>query len=189
MAEHMVSSTDEARQALIALVQRVGRGDRSAFKSLYDATSAKLYGIIIRILRDPDLSKDLLQEVYVRIFERASEFNASVASPITWMATIARNRALDDVRRVRPAMVDIGEDFDPPAETGHPLDGRERSEELRRLLDCLSGLDAEKRQMVMLAYYKGATREALAQRFSRPVATVKTVLHRSLAQLRECLQQ
>jgi RNA polymerase sigma-70 factor, ECF subfamily len=185
----MSSTTDEARAALVLLMQRVGRGDRAAFRPLYDATSAKLYGIIIRILRDPDQSRDVLQEVYVRIFERASEFNATVASPITWMAAVARNRALDEVRRVRPIMVDTDEDFDPPAETGHPLDGRERSEELQRLMDCLSALDAEKRQMVMLAYYKGASRDALSQRFARPVATVKTVLHRSLAQLRECLQQ
>jgi RNA polymerase sigma-70 factor, ECF subfamily len=181
-------STAEARQALVLLMNQVGQGDRAAFRPLYDATSAKLYGIIIRILRDPDQSRDILQEVYVRIFERARDFDASVASPITWMAAIARNRALDEVRRARPALVDIGEDFDPPAETQHPLDGRERSEELQRLMACLSGLDAEKRQMVMLAYYKGTTREALSQKFARPVATIKTVLHRSLAQLRECLQ-
>jgi RNA polymerase sigma-70 factor, ECF subfamily len=184
----MQNSADVARAALVVLMSKVARGDKHAFRSLYDVTSAKLYGIIIRILRDPDQTRDVLQEVYVRIFERAAGFDATVASPITWMAAIARNRALDEVRRVKPVMVEVGEDFDPPAETGHPLDSRERSEELKRLMDCLTRLDAEKRQMVMLAYYQGATREALSQRFSRPVATVKTLLHRGLAQLRECLQ-
>jgi RNA polymerase sigma-70 factor, ECF subfamily len=176
------------RDALIALVRRVGRGDREAFRALYDATSAKLFGTVLRIISDRDQARDILQEVYVKIFQNAAGFDASRASPITWMATIARNHALDDVRRVRPlAMADQPEGFDPPAETGHPLDGRERSEELKRLMNCLSSLDSDKRQMVMLAYYKGATREALSRQFDKPIATVKTILHRSILQLRECL--
>jgi RNA polymerase sigma-70 factor, ECF subfamily len=178
------------RQALVALLGRVAAGDRTAFRALYAATSAKLYGTIIRILRDPERSRDILQEVFVRIHERAGQFDASVASPITWMAAIARNRTLDELRRAGPLATEtIDEDFDPPAETGHPLDGRERSEELARLMSCLSALPSDRRQMVMLAYYKGLTRDALAQRFGRPVPTIKTVLHRSLQQLRECLQQ
>jgi RNA polymerase sigma-70 factor, ECF subfamily len=184
----MATTEPFSREALIALVARVARGDRSAFRGLYEVTSAKLFGTIMRIVSDKDVARDILQDVYVKIYERAGEFDASRASPITWMATIARNRALDEVRRVRP--IPISEQpagFDPPAETGHPLDARERSEELKKLMNCLAGLESDKRQMVMLAYYRGATRESLAHQFNKPIATIKTILHRALGQLRECL--
>ena len=104
------------------------------------------------------------------------------------MAAIIRNRALDEVRRKTPAQIeDMPEGFEPAAETEDPLAGRERSEGLRRLLACLDKLDPQKRQMVLLAYYHGTSRDALAQRYEAPVPTIKTWLHRSLAQLRACL--
>ena len=131
---------------------------------------------------------DVLQEVYVRIWEKAGEFDPLKGSPLAWMATIARNRALDEVRRVRPASLeDQPEGFEPAADDIDPLAARERSEELTALVDCLKALDEEKRAVVLLAYYRGLSREALAKRFGRPVPTIKTWLHRSLAQLRDCL--
>jgi RNA polymerase sigma-70 factor, ECF subfamily len=177
-----------SRETLLGHLSRVAQGDRQAFRALYGATSAKLFGTVLRITGNRDQANDILQDVYVKIFERAADFDPTRASPITWLATIARNHAIDEMRRIKPAMLaDQPEGFDPPAETGHPLDGRERSEELKRLMACLSGLESEKRQMVMLAYYRGATRDALATQFNRPVATIKTILHRALGQLRECL--
>jgi RNA polymerase sigma-70 factor (ECF subfamily) len=108
------------------------------------------------------------------------------------MATIVRNRALDEIRRIKPvsiqAMGNEGEDFDFAAELEHPLDGRERSEDLVKLMGCLNGLDEERRQVVLLAYYRGLSREELSRRFGRPIPTIKTWLHRSLTQLRGCLQ-
>jgi RNA polymerase sigma-70 factor (ECF subfamily) len=176
------------RADLVLLLARTAAGDRGAFRGLYEATSAKLHGVAIRILRDADQARDVLQEAYVRIFERAGDFDPAIASPISWMVAIVRNRALDEVRRAKPGrVVALDEGFEPPAETGHPLDGRERSEGLRRLLGCLAALDAERRQMVLLAYYRGASREALSERFKRPVPTVKTLLRRALAELRGCL--
>jgi len=104
------------------------------------------------------------------------------------MATIARNRALDEVRRVRPgSLEDLPESFEPAADEVDPLAARERSEALAALVKCLQALDEEKRAVVLLAYYRGFSREALAKRFGRPVPTIKTWLHRSLAQLRDCL--
>jgi RNA polymerase sigma-70 factor, ECF subfamily len=92
------------------------------------------------------------------------------------------------VRRVRPASLeDQPEGFEPAAEDIDPLATRERSEGLAALVDCLKALDEEKRAVVLLAYYRGLSREALAKRFGRPVPTIKTWLHRSLAQLRDCL--
>lgn len=131
-----------------------------------------------------------MQDVYVKVWRRASAFDHSRASPITWLAAIARNSAIDEARRASPPLVDLPDaDLLIAAEQAEPLADRQRSEGLRALLRCLSGLDPEKRDIILLAYYRGMSREALARRFDRPVATVKTWLHRSLAQLKLCLAQ
>ena len=170
------------------LLSRIATRDTIAFASLYKQTNAKLYGVVARILTRGDAAADALQEVYVRIWEKAGEFDPLKGSPLAWMATIARNRALDEVRRVRPlSLEDQPDGFEPAAEEIDPLAPRERSERLASLVDCLKALDEEKRAIVLLAYYRGSSREALAKRFGRPVPTIKTWLHRSLAQLRDCL--
>jgi RNA polymerase sigma-70 factor (ECF subfamily) len=173
---------------LTQLLNRIAARDPAAFSTLYKQTSPKLYGVVARILTRGDVAVDVLQEVYVRIWEKAGEFDPAKGSPLAWMATIARNRALDEVRRVRPASLeDQPEGFEPAAEEVDPLAARERSESLTALVDCLKALDEEKRSVVLLAYYRGLSREALSKRFGRPVPTIKTWLHRSLAQLRDCL--
>jgi RNA polymerase sigma-70 factor (ECF subfamily) len=170
------------------LLRRIAGRDSAAFAILYKQTQAKLYGVIARILTRGELSGEVLQEVYVRIWEKAGDFDAEKGSPIAWMATIARNRALDEVRRVRPvSLEDMPEGFEPAAEEVDPMASRERSERLAALLDCLKTLDEEKREAVLLAYYRGFSREALARRLQRPVPTIKTWLRRGLAQLRDCL--
>lgn len=174
---------------LTALLARVAARDRDAFAAVYRATSKKLWGVVVRILPRRDVAEDVLQDVYVRIWERAGSFDPAKASPITWMATIARNRAIDEIRIRRP----VSSIEDAPqalnlADTGlDPLDSAQQSDELRRLQMCLEGLEPERREMVLLAYYSGLSREELAKRFAHPVNTIKTWLHRSLAQLRECL--
>ena len=173
---------------LTGLLIRIAARDAAAFSALYQQTSAKLYGVVARILTRGDVAADVLQEAYVRIWEKAGDFDPVRGSALAWMATIARNRALDEVRRVRPvSLEDQPEGFEPAAEEIDPLAARERSERLAALVDCLKALDEEKRAIVLLAYYRGASREALAKRFGRPVPTIKTWLHRSLAQLRDCL--
>lgn len=173
---------------LAPLMRRVAARDEAAFAELYKRTQAKLYGVVARILTRGDMAGEVLQEVYVRIWERAADFDAVKGSPMAWMATIARNRALDEVRRVRPvSLEDMPEGFEPQAETVDPLAGRENSEALSALMRCLKALDEEKREIVLLAYYRGCSREALAKRFDKPVPTIKTWLRRSLAQLKDCL--
>lgn len=181
-------SPAQATDSLADLLGRIAARDAAAFSALYKATSAKLYGVVARILPRGDAAADALQEAYVRIWEKAGEFDPAKGSPLAWMATIARNRALDEVRRVRPgSLEDLPGSFEPAADEVDPLAARERSEGLVKLLICLQALDEEKRAVVLLAYYRGLSREALALRFGRPVPTIKTWLHRSLAQLRDCL--
>ena len=176
------------RGALEGLLRRVAARDKTAFATLYRETSAKLFGLVSRILASRDAATEVLQETYVRIWERAGDFDPARGSPVAWMATIARNRALDELRRVRPASLDaMPEGFEPEADPVDPLASRERSEALSALIACLGQLDAERREVLMLAYYRGASREALAVRFGRPESTIRTWLRRSLAQLRDCL--
>jgi RNA polymerase sigma-70 factor, ECF subfamily len=177
-----------AAAALAELLRRVAARDATAFATLYRQTQSKLYGVIARILTRGDRSGEALQEAYVRIWEKAGEFDPAKGSPIAWMATIARNRALDEVRRVRPSSLeDMPPGSEPAADAVDPLAQRDRSERLAALLECLKTLDEEKRDAILLAYYRGFSREALARRFDRPVPTIKTWLRRGLLQLRDCL--
>lgn len=173
---------------LESLMRRVATGDRAAFAALYAATSRKLYGIVLRILKRSDLAEEVLQETYVRIWNNAATFDAGRASPITWMATIARNRALDEVRKAVPVSIDdvsgLHEIRDPePLASEH----MEKAADMARLQACLEALGAEKRDIVKLAYLEGHSREELGRRFGHPAATIKTWLHRSLKQLKACL--
>jgi RNA polymerase sigma-70 factor (ECF subfamily) len=172
------------------LLSAVAGGDEAAFAELYQATSSKLLGVALRILRNREVSEEVLQEAFFKVWERAGDYNPAIAAPVTWMAAIVRNRALDEARRrvVRPT----GDESElEQLESGdeHPIAALERAEDVERLLRCLDGLEPEKQEMVRLAYLDGMSREALAKRFDRPEGTIKTWLHRSLAQLKGCLER
>ena len=173
---------------LVRLLERVGKGDRVAFAELYTATAMKLFGIVSRILRRRELAEEVLQEVYLRIWQHAADFDLAKASPITWMATIARNRALDQVRKrdldYVPAGADVLEIPDPGKLASDQV---ELSEDLRRLDHCLGELDPERRDAIRLAYLHGFSRKELAQQFNIPLGTIKTWLYRGLKQLKDCL--
>ena len=176
-----------SRQDLIEALERTAGGDLAAFKTVYAATSLKLYGIVVRILGRSDLAEEVLQEVYVRVWQRAGDFDAATSSPITWLATIARNRALDEARRNTMRSLEDYPELLEVAGEDNPSAALEQSDELRRLYACLEGLEADKKEIVLLVYHHGLTREEIAIRLARPVATVKTWLRRSLAQLKDCL--
>jgi len=173
-----------SRQELVEAIARVSRQDRAAFELVYAATSAKLYGIIIHILGRRDVADDVLQEVYIRVWQRASEFDPGRASPITWLATIARNRALDEIKRKAMRSLDDCPEVFHLASSDSPLDDYEQDEARRRLQSCLDLLGPEKKDVVLQAYYYGMTRKEIAMRIGRPVSTVKTLLRRSLAELK-----
>lgn len=184
-----LASPTSGPDGLAALLTRAGAGDRDAFERLYARTSAKLFGVICRICLNRELAKEALQESYVIIWQKGHTYDPELGSPIAWMARIARNRAID-LRRLRTERIsDLSDPIDDYDEASPDNPGREaeRNEELRRLEGCLDGLPADRKQMILLAYYSGWSREELAEKFSRPVNTVKTVLRRSLALLRECL--
>lgn len=177
-----------SRDELETLMRSVASGDRAAFERLYERTSAKLYGIVLRILKRTDLADEVLQETYVRVWHNAAAFDAGKGSPITWMAAIARNRALDEARRVTPvSLEDTPDAFEVEDTAMLPSEQMDLQSDLARLGQCLEELAEERRDIVKLAYLEGMSREELGRRFGHPVATIKTWLHRSLKQLKACL--
>jgi len=173
---------------LVGLVAAVAKGDVAAFERLYRATRAKLYGVLLRILGKPELADEVMQETYLKVWKMAGKFDPAIASPITWMVAIARNRAIDIVRKRNDASIEDETDaMNVAAETAHPLARREMTEELKRLLACLGKLDPEKQRIVLLAYYSGWSREQLSRKLDIPVNTIKTWLRRSLVEIRECM--
>lgn len=170
------------------LIAAVAKGDEPAFERLYAATRAKLYGVVLRILRRQDISEEVIQEAYIRIWNNAGQFNPGVASPITWMVSIARNKAIDVVRkRGETSLEEEPSAMEVAADTPDPLARREMTEELKRLLECVGRLEPDRQKLVLLAYYNGWSREQLAEKFGAPVNTVKTWLRRSMLDVRGCL--
>ena len=184
-------SAEAARAELIDRLRDVARGDREALRFLYDRTSAKLFGICLRILRDPEEAADVLQDVYLAVWNRAESFDPGRASPITWLATIARNRAIDRVRQTGRR------GFDGPVEEASDLaddqpDGLAvlvEKDESRRLADCLAELDERTRRAIATAFFEGVTYEALAGRAGVPLGTMKSMIRRGLIRLKGCLTQ
>jgi RNA polymerase sigma-70 factor, ECF subfamily len=173
---------------LVWLLAAVAKGDEGAFERLYAATRAKLYGIVLRILRRHDLADEVVQETYVKIWRSAGQFDPALSAPITWMVTIARNRAIDVLRKKGEGSIEEEpEAMDAVADNPDPLARREFNERLKQLLACIGKLEPERQRLVLLAYYNGWSRERLAKELDTPVNTIKTWLRRSLAEIRECL--
>ena len=173
---------------LVWLLGAVARGDEAAFERLYNETRAKLYGVLLRILGRPALAEEVMQETYLKVWKMADRFDPMLASPITWMVAIARNRAIDIVRKRGDVSIEEEpEALETASDAPSPLARREMTEELRRLLTCLGKLDPEKQRIVLLAYYSGWSRDQLAQKLDIPVHTIKTWLRRSLLEIRECM--
>jgi len=173
---------------LVWLLASVAQGDEAAFARLFEATRAKLYGVVLRILRREDLADEVIQETYLKVWQSAGQFDPSRAAPITWLVAIARNRAIDLLRRrTEDSIEEKPEAMEAAAGDPNPLERREFSEELQRLLACIGQLPPERQRLVLLAYYNGWSREQLAAELATPVNTIKTWLRRSLLELRECL--
>ncbi|HEX2215923.1 MAG TPA: sigma-70 family RNA polymerase sigma factor [Xanthobacteraceae bacterium] len=177
----MLTSTE-----LVWLLAATAKGDIEAFERLYAATRSKLFGMLLRILRRPDLAEEVMQETYVRIWCSAGEFNPRLGTPITWIVAIARNRAFDALRKnTETSIDDEPRTIDAVAETRDALAHRPMTEQLRKLLACIAGLEDEHRRVLLLAYYNGWSREQLAAKFNKPVNTIKTWLRHGLLEIRD----
>jgi RNA polymerase sigma-70 factor (ECF subfamily) len=186
----MASLPAADNDAITELMARCALRDQRAFAELYRQTSAKLYGVAIRILRRQDWAEEVLQESFVNIWNHIADYSTSRSAPMTWMTAIVRNRALDWLRR--PNLERGDEDYDLlvealPDDAPGPEALIGMSRDARALADCLKQLSGNQRQTIMLAYAHGLSHGELASHLKEPLGTVKTWIRRGLDRLRGCM--
>jgi RNA polymerase sigma-70 factor (ECF subfamily) len=177
-----------ARARLTEALVRTGQEDRAALQDVYRLTSAKLFGICLRICGERSAAEDVLHDVYLTIWKRAGAYEPGRASPISWLATIARNRAIDWVRAKGARPSHPVEEAAMVADTSpDQREIAERAQESQRLHDCLDALDERSRDAIRTAFFDGLTDAELAERKNVPLGTMKSIVRRGLLQLRGCV--
>jgi RNA polymerase sigma-70 factor (ECF subfamily) len=191
-----LSDQSEHNDPLAILIRSTAEGDRSAFQSLYQKSSAKLFGTLLRILKRDELAEEVLQEVYVVIWQRAGQFESGKGRAMTWMITIARHKAIDLLRRQEEQVAKVSLDDDGAPATALEIETQlwDQSAGLSpasamTLETCLSELEPKARDCVRLAYQYGYSREELAAKHEVPSGTLKSWLRRALKRLKDCLEQ
>lgn len=179
-----MSENDDISELLTRLVLK----DRSAFNQLYDATSAKLFGVCLRIVGERSTAEDAMQEIYVKIWNKADRFRPGDASPMSWIFAIARNHCIDIIRARRNTDKPIEVVLDLAEKSPGPEAMAVNSSEGRRIEKCLSELENKKAAAVKAAYVEGYSYVELADFFEVPLNTMRTWLRRSLIALRKCLE-
>jgi RNA polymerase sigma-70 factor (ECF subfamily) len=190
---------DDRNAALAQLLARVALGDRAAFAGLYKAVSAQLLGVILRIQRDRGQAEEVLQEVFIAVWRAARRYDAARARPMTWLTGIARNRAIDSLRRGKAEVTTVtslaGDDDgdDPnlvdtlPSDLSGPMESLAQADQAKAVTRCMGRLSAEQQQCVALAYYQGLSHSEVAQHLRQPLGTVKSWVRRALMSLQDCL--
>jgi RNA polymerase sigma-70 factor (ECF subfamily) len=186
-----VSQEIDRDDQLYRLLAAVALQDRAAFRRLYEATSAQLFGFALRVLHKEELAEEAVQDAFVAIWHAAAGYQVHLASPLTWMVTIVRNKALDIRRR---ALADGGdvrvelEDADSLADlAAGPHEQAQRSRDAQALARCMDTLAGRQRQAIGMAYLHDLSHSDVAARLDLPLGTVKTWIRRGLERLRDCL--
>lgn len=185
----MTASRSPNALELVPLMHAVANGDRNALADLYGRTSAKLYGICVRLLQSEPEAEEVLQDVYLTVWNKASSFDRDKASPITWLAVMARNKSIDRLRRQRLPTTTMDDAPDLADEAPSALDVLEQDEDNSRLLTCLDELEEQQRTSIRSAFLDGATYPQLAEREQVPLGTMKSWIRRGLIRLRGCLER
>lgn len=179
----------ETQRELATLLAAAATGNREAFTRFYRATSARVFGLALRILRSHTAAEEVTQEVYLQAWTAAERYDSALASPIGWLMMLTHRRAVDRVRLEESATVrdrvyghaHLGRDHDTVAETvGQRL-------EEQAVLHCLDTLTATQREAIALAYYSGRTYREVAEHLDAPLPTVKSRIRDALKRLQTCL--
>lgn len=180
---------------LQADLARTALGDRAAFKRVYDATSAHLFGVALRMLNRRDVAEDVLQEAFVNVWHHAGSYHSAASQPMTWLISIVRNKALDHLRaagRRKTESLDDVDDDAPEREIadtdGNPLDLLTRAIDALHIRRCMETLDATHRQCLALAFYQGLSHSEVADHIGSPLGSVKAWVRRGLDKLKQCLE-
>ncbi len=174
---------------LDGLLRRVSHHDAEAFAALYDATKARVYGMVSRVLRDRGYSEETTQEVYLQVWRTAESYDPASGSALAWLLTLAHRRAVDRVRSEQAASQRQSRygASTVERETDQVVDAVISGEERQRVTACLDGLTAAQRECVELAYYQGLTYVQVSERLTANLATVKSRMRDALRGLRNCL--
>jgi len=190
-----VATDDQHSAHLRSLLAATARKDAGAFRSLYEATSAKLFAFALRILNKRELAEEVLQESFVNIWNNASSYQSSLAAPMTWMTTIVRNKTFDLLRRLDDAVEIDADTFDKEVMNAlestnpTPIEALQMSGDAKALARCLSKLEGLHRQAIALAFYHDLSHSEVAEQMKLPMGTVKTWIRRGLERLRLCLSK
>lgn len=182
----------DANRTLIATaLGRIPGGDRAALQTIYRLTSAKLFGVALRILGERSEAEDVLQDVYITVWRRAADFDPGRSSPMTWLIAIARNRAIDRLRATKQSRrMEPIEAADEVADSAARADGTlQNAQDHVRLHGCLDGLAVHERNALRGAFFDGNTYEELAARMGVPLGTMKSWIRRAMIKLKACLEQ
>ena len=169
------------------LVRGCAAGDRAAFRTVYERQAAHLYGMALRLTREPTVASDVVHDTFLQLWHNAARFDPARGSAETWLATMLRYRAIDALRRLVPDDRDTALP-EPPDEAPDALALLVRSDDARALRACLDGLDGKQRRAVTMAFLDGLSHGELAAALHTPLGTIKSTVRRGLLALRRCLQ-
>jgi RNA polymerase sigma-70 factor (ECF subfamily) len=183
------TSVAAAAPGLAALLRQSARGDEQAFAALYDATSARVHGLVLRVIRDPAQAEEVTQEVFLQVWRTASRFDEQRGSALSWLMTLAHRRAVD---RVRAAEAVSRQDTSYHQNThvvahDSTAEAAEQSMEARRVRSALAELTEVQRQALELAYFGGYTHTEVATMLDLPVGTAKTRIRDGLIRMRDAM--
>ncbi|KEO90285.1 RNA polymerase sigma factor [Erythrobacter longus] len=183
-------AANAARERLKQAMIRLADGDSAALEEIYQSTRVKLFGICLRILGDTKEAEDALQDVYINLWQKADRYDPERASPISWLATFARNRAIDRLRtgKVRGGAVPVEEALPLPDNTPLADALMVDAERSAQIHICIQGLDERTREHIRSAFFDGFTYAELAARADVPLGTMKSWIRRGLQKLRVCLE-
>ena len=168
------------------LLIRCGQGDAKAFRAVYEANSARLYGVALRITRNPALASDAVHDAMLQVWRNADRYDPARGNAEGWLVSLVRYRALDIARKQGREMTGI-EMPEPIDEDPDVLSRLVASAEGSALRVCLEGVEPPRRRLVILAFIDGLTQSEIAQRVGQPLGTVKSSIRRALLSLRSCL--
>lgn len=183
-------SQTKTSEELFHLIALSGQGDKVAFQTLYEATSAKLFGLSLRILNRRDLAEEALQDAFINIWHHAQNYRPEKAAVMTWMTTIVRNKCFDLLRAMpqEAQLLDEASLDDWASDDLGPLQQVTEKSESKALLNCMKTLTPLQRQAIVLSYFHGMAHEQLSKHLVQPLGTIKTWIRRGLTALKGCLQ-
>lgn len=169
------------------LLKRVARGDEAAFATLYDLVSGRIYGLVLRVVRDPAMAEEVAQEAAVEVWRGAARFDPAKGSAVSWMLTIAHRRAVDRVRSEQAASDRLRKAATSEVAYDDVVEQATTRIERQQVRRCINGLTDLQREAVLLAYYRGYTYREVSEVLGTPLPTVKTRMRDGLIRLRDCL--